>query len=76
MFMTNPVDTRQMKALVDHKQQQVAADAVRTRNVDNVSTNQPEASPVRVAIGIQIMRFGARIAGVYSPVEPRLRPGQ
>jgi hypothetical protein len=75
MFI-NPVDTRQINALVDHKQQQVAADAIRVGNVDKVSTVQPEAGPVRVAIGIRIMRFGARIAGDYTPAEPRLRPGQ
>jgi hypothetical protein len=75
MFI-NPVDTRQINALVDHKQQQVAAEALRAGNVDYESTVQPGAGSVRLAIGVQIMRFGARIAGVYSPVEPHLRPGQ
>lgn len=74
--MFNPVDTRQMRALVDHKREQVAADATSVRQIpESVMQRDPGTGRIRIAIGIRLMRVGARIAGVYTHAEPRLRPG-
>jgi hypothetical protein len=74
--MFNPVDTRQIRALVDHKRQQVAADAASVRRTVRPEPEPaPSIGPIRVAIGVRLIRVGAKIAGVYTHTEPHLRPG-
>jgi hypothetical protein len=72
--MFNPVDTRQYSALVDQRQEQLAADAKQARKVGSepVSSN---AGPVRATIGVLLMRAGAKIAGVGFDFRPHLHPG-
>ena len=74
--MFSPVDTRQTQALVDHRRAQVAADAERTRQSDTPrSAELRRVGRLRTAVGIRLIRIGARIAGVYAHNDPLLRPG-
>jgi hypothetical protein len=75
--MFNPVDTRQVRALVDHKREQVAADAARVRRaIEPARTSEQHVGWVRIAVGVRLMRVGARIAGGYTIQHgPQLRPG-
>lgn len=74
--MFNPVDTRQIGALVDHRREQVATDAGRVRqaNVSGQSRRQ-SAGRFRALVGVQLIKVGARIAGVYVRNDLHLRPG-
>lgn len=74
--MFNPVDTRQMRALVDHRQDQLLSEASRSRTMserDN-RADRHGAGTVRVVIGRQLMHIGARIAGTGFRTGPHLRP--
>lgn len=72
--MFNPNDNRQINALVDYRQEQIAADAKRASELvpQSVSTG---VGPVRAAIGEMLMRAGARIAGAGSEYRPHLLRG-
>jgi hypothetical protein len=74
--MFNPVDTRQVRALVDHKREQVAADAARVRQaIEPARASHQDVGRVRIAVGVRLMRVGARIAGGYSQQGPHFHPG-
>lgn len=74
--MFNPVDTRQIRALIDHRRQQVASDEERVRQ--SFEPQRPDTRRVgrlRLTAGMRLMRLGARIAGMYIHDLPQLRPG-
>jgi hypothetical protein len=75
-LMFNHIDTRQVQALVDHRREQVATDAAKARQA--LATRRAEhgrVGPIRTAVGVRLMRAGARIAGVYVHSGPHLNPG-
>lgn len=74
--MFNHVDTRQVEALVDHRREQVATDVTLAgRTVENSEIATRRVGSIRAAIGISLIRVGARIAGVYVKGGPHLSPG-
>ena len=74
--MINPIDTRQVEAFVNYRRELVAADAERARQTIESPRNDVRSSQrVRVAVGIGVMRVGARIAGTYVQDQRRLLPG-
>jgi hypothetical protein len=75
--MYNPVDTTQIRAMVDQRREQLATDAERVRQAMHGGPRSDEqpVRRVRFAVGTRMIRIGARIAGVYVHESPRLRPG-
>jgi hypothetical protein len=75
--MFNPIDTRQINALVDHRRELVAADRehIRHADADDAYRRFGVAAPTRVAIGLRLMQLGARIAGTNLETRPHLRAG-
>lgn len=74
--MYNPLDTRQIRALVEYRWEQVATDAARYRGpVERRRRDGGLLTWTRVAIGRGLIRAGARVAGMYPYGLPYLRHG-
>lgn len=74
--MFNHFDTRQVQALVDHRREQVVIDTAQARQaIETSQVGGRGAGAIRTAIGIQLIRIGARVAGVYVKNGPQLSPG-
>ncbi|TVR71592.1 MAG: hypothetical protein EA415_11170 [Sphaerobacteraceae bacterium] len=74
--MFNSSDTRQLHALVGHRQEQVAADVAQTRRIGQWHQSFSRGvGPFRAVIGVLLMRAGARIAGASFQTGPDLRTG-
>jgi hypothetical protein len=65
--MFNPIDTNVTKSMIEYRREQLQADACRSREdveLERTSISFKRLHPVRWAVGIRLIRLGARLAGM------------
>jgi hypothetical protein len=74
--MFNPVDDRLIRSMVDQRREALASKAYREqRAVEQGEQSSGRVQRARVAVGVRLIRVGAKIAGADVDELPRLRPG-